>query len=240
MRANQFRRIRRLDNLERHIDLGRDNILIFHLGLGQRGLLDRRPHHRLGTAIQLSRLGKFQQLRDNRRLGVIVHRQIGLVPLRQYAQPLEFLALDVNPMVGIGPAFGAEFAGRDLVLVALLLAIFFLDLPLDRQAVAIPARHIGRVLAEQALRADHQILQRLVEAVADMDIAIGIGRAVMQNEFLAPGAGFAQPFIEANLLPALQDRRLLLRQAGLHREIGFRQENRVFIICFGIAHDRGD
>ena len=62
----------------------------------------------------------------------------------------------------------------------------------------------------------------------------------MQNELLAAGARLAQLFIETNLLPVRQDRRLLLGKAGFHREIGFRQENRVFIICFGIGHDRGD
>ena len=240
VRALQFRSQRAFINLERHINLRRDDILIFHLGLGQRGLLDRRPHHRLGAAIELAGFGEFQQFGDNRRFGVIVHRQIGLVPLAHHAEPLEFLALDVDPFARIVPAFGAKFARRNLVLVQLFLAILFLDLPLDRQAVAIPAGHIRRILAEQALRADDQILQRLVETVPDMDIAIGIRRAVVKNEFLATGAGFAQLFIETNLLPALQYRRFLVRKASLHREIGFRQENRVFIICFGIGHDRGD
>ena len=73
-----------------------------------------------------------------------------------------------------------------------------------------------------------------------MDIAIGIGRAVMQNELLTASARLAQLFIETNLLPVRQNRRFLLREAGFHREIGFRQENRVFIICFRIGHDRGD
>jgi hypothetical protein len=52
-------------------------------------------------------------------------------------------------MFGIGPAFGAEIRDRHLILVQLLLAIGFLDLPLDRQAVAVPARNVRRVLAEQ-------------------------------------------------------------------------------------------
>jgi hypothetical protein len=42
-------------------------------------------------------------------------------------------------MLGIGAAFGAEFLDRNLILVELLLAVLLLDLPLDRQAVAIPA-----------------------------------------------------------------------------------------------------
>ena len=53
--------------------------------------------------------------------------------------------------------------------------------------MAIPARHIVRIFAEHPLRARHEIFQDLVQRMADMDIAIGIGRPVMQDEFrLAP------------------------------------------------------
>ncbi len=41
MGADQIGCVRGLDDLERHVDLGRHDILIFDLGLGQRGLLDR-------------------------------------------------------------------------------------------------------------------------------------------------------------------------------------------------------
>ena len=52
MSADQLRD-RALDDLERHVDLGRDDVLIFDLGLGQRGLLDRAttsPAWRRGRA----------------------------------------------------------------------------------------------------------------------------------------------------------------------------------------------
>ena len=65
----------------------------------------------------------------------------------------------------------------------------------------------------------------LVERMADVDVAIGVGRAVVEDELLAPGAGLAQLAVEVLLLPAGEDRRLLLRQAGLHREVGLRQED---------------
>src|SRR3546814_3443562 len=45
MRADQLRD-RAFDDLERHVDLSRGNVLIFDLGLGERGLFDRGPHHR--------------------------------------------------------------------------------------------------------------------------------------------------------------------------------------------------
>ena len=53
---------------ERDIDLRRDDVLVLDLGLGQGGLLDRRPHHRLGAAVELPAVGELEQLGDDRRL----------------------------------------------------------------------------------------------------------------------------------------------------------------------------
>ena len=71
--------------------------------------------------------------------------------------------------------------------------------------------------------------------MADMHIAVGVRRAVMQNELFAPGACFAQALVEAFILPAGQNARLLLGQAGLHGEIGLRQEDGVSIVAL-FAH----
>ncbi len=209
---------RRMGDLERHIDLGRNDILVFNLGLGQRGLLDRAPHHRLGAAIELARLGEFQQFRNDRRLGFEIHRHIGIVPVAIDPEALQLLALRIDPMLRIGAAFGAEFLRRDLVLVELLLAVFLLDLPFDRQAVAVPPGHVGRILAQQRLGAHHHVLEDVVQRMADMHVAIGIGRPVMEDELLAPGAAFAQLPVEPLGLPARKNARLLLGQSGLHRK----------------------
>ena len=229
---------RALDDLEADVDLGRDDLLIFDLGLGQRGLLDRRPHDRLGAAVELAALGELQQLLDDLRLGLELHREIGIVPFAHHAEALELLGLDRDPFLGIGAAFGAEFARRHRVLVELLLAILLLDLPLDRKAVAVPAGHVGRVLAEQGLGADHHVLEDLVHGVAHVDVAIGVRRAVVEDEALPPGARLAQAPVEAHLGPAREDGRLLRCEAGFHREVGLRKEDRVAVIGF-FGHWRG-
>src|SRR4051812_20991121 len=113
-------------------------------------------------------------------------------------------------MLRIGAAFGAELLDRDLVLVELLLAVLLLDLPFDREAVAVPAGHERRVLAEQGLGAPHHVLERPIERVADVDVAIGVGRAVVENELLATRTGFADLAVNVLLDPAREDRRLLL------------------------------
>ncbi len=203
MRADQFGRVRRVDDLERDVDLRRDDVLIFDLGLGERGLFDRRPHHRLRTAVQLAALGELEQLADDRRLGIVLHREVRIGPVAHHAEPLELALLHLDPFFGIGAAFGAELVDGDVVLVQLLRAIRFLDLPLDRQAVTVPARDVGRVLAHQRLRSDDDVLQDLVHRMAHVDVAVRVRGAVVQDEPLAPEPLFAQPVVDAELCPAL-------------------------------------
>ena len=141
-------------------------------------------------------------------------------------------------MLGISAAFGAELARGDRILVKLLLAILLLDLPLDRQAVAVPAGDEGRVLAHQRLGAEDEVLDGLHHRMADMDVSIGVRRAVVEDEALGAGAGLADLTVEVALRPARENGRLLLREAGLHGKIGLRQEDRVAVIgLFG--HCRG-
>ena len=62
------------------------------------------------------------------------------------------------------------------------LADLLLDIQLYRQAMAVPARHIRGIKTTQCLALDDDVLQYLVNGMADMDIAIGIGRAIMQHK----------------------------------------------------------
>ena len=139
----------------------------------------------------MAAFGEFQQLGNNRRLGLKIHGQIGIVPIGIDAQPLQLFALRINPILGISTAFGAKFNSGHFVLVQLLLAILLFNLPLNRQAVAIPAGHIRRVFAKQSLRPHNHVLQDMVQGMADMHVAIGVRRAIMQDEFLAPTAAVA-------------------------------------------------
>ncbi|MNY15491.1 hypothetical protein D3C86_1487050 [compost metagenome] len=101
---------------------------------------------------------------------------------------------------------------------------------LDRQAMAVPARHIGRVVAGQGLGTGDDVLEDLVDRMTDMNAAVGIGRAVVQDEFRPAFAQLPQLLIQTHVVPALQNLRLALRQAGLHRELGIRQVERSFVV----------
>ena len=114
--------------------------------------------------------------------------------------------------------------------LALGAVVLFLDLPFDRQAVAVPARHVIGIEAQHLLALGHDVLEDLVERMPDMDVAVGVGRAVMQHEFRSPGGVLAQPVVEADLVPASQDFRLAFGQAGAHREFRLRQEQGLGIV----------
>lgn len=167
-----------------------------------------------------------------------------MVPVAADAEALQLLALGVDPMLRISAAFGAEFLDRNLVLVQLFLAILLLDLPLDRQPVTVPAGDVGRVLALQRLGADDHVLQDMVERMADVHVAIRVRRTVVEDELVAALAAFADLPFEIALDPFRQNLRFLLRQAGLHREVGLGQEDGVAVIALfcgrrAVGHGRG-
>ena len=130
-------------------------------------------------------------------------------------------------MLGEIPALFAEFDHRHFVFVFALGAILLFDLPFNRQTVAVPTRNIVRVKAEHLLAACHEILQNLVQRVADMNIAVRVWRAVMQHETRATGGCLTEAFIEVDLRPARQNFRLALRQARAHRKIGLGEKKRL-------------
>ena len=80
---------------------------------------------------------------------------------------------------------------------------------------------------------DDRILEDLVQRRADMDIAVRIGRTVMQREFLAPLGGLTELLEQLHLFPALQQLGLEIGQPRLHRKIRFRQEQRLAPIAPG-------
>ena len=105
-------------------------------------------------------------------------------PVGTDAEPLQLLALDVDPMLGIG----AALAGNSRTGTSSLLSFFLRYCSSTFHSMGRPWQSqpgVGRVLAEQALRSHHHVLDRVVECVADVDVAVGVGRAVVEDEFLA-------------------------------------------------------
>ena len=96
--------------------------------------------------------------------------------------------------------------------------------------MAVPARDVGRVHALQGTRLDDDVLQDLVDGVPEMDVTVGVGRAVVQDVARAPLARLAQLLIEPHLLPCPDHLRLPLGQVAAHGKLGLGQIQRVFVI----------
>ena len=83
-------------------------VFVFDLGLRERRLLDDAPHHRLRAAIEQPARDEFEDFPGDLRFGRIAHRRVGMIPVANDAEPLEFLPLHGEPVFGIGAAFLAE------------------------------------------------------------------------------------------------------------------------------------
>ncbi|MNN31917.1 hypothetical protein D3C81_1456230 [compost metagenome] len=153
-----------------------------------------------------------------------VHGLVRVAPVAEHAEADEvgLLALDL-----LGGIAAAQFAG---LVRRQILAVGDLDLVLDRQAVAVPARHVGGVVAGEGLGADDDVLENLVDRVADVDVAVGVGRAVVEDELRPLGAELAQLAVQIDAVPVLEHFRLALRQPGLHRECRVRQVQGRFVV----------
>jgi hypothetical protein len=205
--------------------------VVLHLRFGERRPLDDRPHDRLGTAVELVRPRELHEFGGDRRLRGLAHRGVRVLEVADDAEPLEFLGLDAHPVEREIPAFAAELVDRYGVLVLALGPVFLLDLPFDRQAVAVPARHVIGVEPKHAAGADDDILEDLVQPRADVDVAVGIGWPVVQDVLVAAARAFPLAAKKVHAFPTRQDFRLLLRQAGAHGEGRLGQEQRIGVVA---------
>ncbi len=194
------------------VDRGRLFVLILDFGLGQRRAAIETPIDRLESLEDEAGFEHAAERADLVGLGLVVHRQIGPVPVAEHAEANEIPLLPLDLFGRIGTAKIARLVGRQT------LAMRLLDLVLNRQAVAVPARHIGRIETRQRLRADDDVLENLVDCVPDVDIAVGIGRTVVQDEARAARRCSADLFVQLALLPLLHPARLAPGQIAAHRE----------------------
>ena len=208
-----------------------DMIVIFNLRFRQRGFFNRAPHHGAQPAIERPIHQKLADLPGNRGFRGEIHGRVAIRPITGDTKPDEFLPLYLQPMFGIGAAFGAEIQHRHRILVAALIAVFFFNLPFNRQAVAIPAGDVIRIIPRHLRGTIDHILQNFIQRMADMQIAIGIGRAIMQHEALTPLGLGAEPFPQFQAVPACQRIGFALRQIAAHGKAGLRQEDGAAIIA---------
>ena len=159
-------------------------------------------------------------------------RQVRIVPVAMDAETLEVDTLHLDLREREIPARLAEGTRVERLGRA---PHGLLDLVLDRQAVAIPARQVRRIVTVEGARLDDDVLQHLVDRVADVDRAVRVRRAVVQDEHRPAPRDLAQLSIGVLRDPPLEHRGLAARQVGLHREVRRRQVDGRFVV----GHGRG-
>ena len=163
-----------------------------------------------------------------------LHGQVGVVPLAEDAEADELGPLDVDELQGVFPAFLPDL---DEGHVLLFRAEELVDVDLDGQAVAIPAGDVGRDMPLHAPGLDDEILEDLVQGRAQVDMPVGIGGAVVEDE--RGPAGFLPRFqdlpVQVLFLPFPDGLGLFLGEGRLHGKGGPGQVQRALDV-FLVGH----
>ena len=91
-----------------------------------------------------------------------------------------------------------------------MLAVELLDLHFNRHAVTIPTRHIRRIKTRERFRFDDNVFEDFIHGVTDVNIAIGIGWAIVQHKAGPTDTGLAYPFVPSSSLPLREHCRFAL------------------------------
>ena len=221
-----------VEHLEAHVDGVGLLVLVLHLRLGQRRAAIGAPVNRLVAFDHMAVGHDPPERTDDVGLEPVVHGQVRIVPVPQHAQAHEVRALAVHLLAGIVAARLAEIGGADL---SAGLAHLLLHLQFDGQPVAVPARHIGRIEAVKSAALDDNVLEHLVDRMADVNLAVGVGRTVVQDENRAACGPGADGLVEALVLPAFEHFRFALGKVAPHRESGLRKVKGALVIAHGVT-----
>ena len=210
---------------ETDVDGRRGVIAVFDFSLRECSLTSRAPVNRFEPLVHGPRLEELPEgLRDGR-LERVRHRQVGILPVTEDTETLEVLLLNVDELVGELSARAAELGGGHLLL---LRAELLVDLMLDRQSVTVPTRNVRRVVTHHRARLDHDVLQRLVESLPDMNPAVCIGRSVVKNELRPALPLLPDAAVQVERIPLLEPLRLIELKVRFHRERCLRQIEGLF------------
>ncbi|CCJ92187.1 alpha-L-glutamate ligases, RimK family [Cronobacter turicensis 564] len=217
----EFRRDRRsVYRIKGDVDGRRRFVVILHLRFSERGAAVDTPVHRLGAFVQMAVADDFTERANDVGFGFEIHGQVRVRPVAQHAQTDKVFTLAVDLSRRVFTAFGAEF-GRGEFLTRLAKLLFHFQL--DRQAMAVPARHVRRVITGKPFGLHDNVFQNLVNRVTNMNAAIRIRRAIMQNEGFFAFFGCTNDAVQVIIGPTRQHSRFALSEIAAHREPCFRQ-----------------
>src|SRR6266436_2845100 len=194
-------------------------VFVFDFGFGERGAVVDAPVDWLAPAIDVTLLHEIEKGTGNGGFVFMAHRQIGIVPAAENAETLEIFFVLLDVAGGELPAELSEFCRRHFPFSTQL----FFHLRFDGQSVAIPSRHVRRVVPRHAPGLYDEILEDFVQAGTKMNFPSGIGRAIVQNKEGLAFSGIQDALVDVSSVPGLELPGLVLRQTGLHGKIRFRQ-----------------
>src|SRR2546429_4425356 len=99
-----------------------------------------------------------------------------------------------------------------------------------------PTGDIGRVEARHVLGLDDEILDQLVERSTEVNLAVGVGGAVVQDVGRASGARGADLSVEVMLLPIGEPLGLGDREVSLHVKCRARQVEGLLQVYVLVVH----
>src|SRR5437016_14218618 len=194
-------------------------VFVFDFGFGESGAIKEAPVHGLAAAVDVTFFHEIEKGACDGGFILMAHRQVGIIPAAENAEALVVFFVLFDVAESELAAERAEFRGRNFSLSTQL----FFHLGFNWQAMAIPAWHVGCVMPGHALGLDDQVLEDFVQARAEVNFASGIWRAVMQNKERLAFPRLQIAFVTISTMPGFELLGLVLRQAGLHRKIRFRQ-----------------
>lgn len=133
----------------------------------------------------LDHLPEHAQLPD---LKVTVHGLVRSIPFAHHAPATKLFLLIFDSATGELARFAPDLerrhasSSRFARFFALSCLVLLQSLELNRQAMTVPSRLVLDALAAAQLGAHDDVLQDLVQSVAGVDGAIGVGRTVMEDE----------------------------------------------------------
>ena len=145
-----------------------------------------------------------------------------MLPVTEDTETAELAALNVDELAGVFLRLLAHLQGGES-------RGGLHHTELDRQSVAIPPGNERGLESRHRLRFDHEVLEDLVERRAHVDIAVGEGRPVVQDEFRRTLASLLNRRIKPPLLPLGQKFRLTLGQTGFHRKVGLGKQDGILV-----------